>query len=80
MSEIDLVIPMFNGKVYIERVIDSLNSPTYAPSKVIVVDDGFADSSLELVKSYQSEMPSLILLRGAHKGVSTARNIDVKYS
>ena len=80
MSKIDVVIPMFNGEKYIERTLDSLIAQTYAPNKVIIVDDGSIDSSLQLANNYQSKMPNLTILKNAHKGVSAARNAGISAS
>lgn len=77
MSKIDVVIPMFNAEKYIGRALDSLIAQTLTPNKVIVVDDGSTDSSLEIVKKYQSKMPNLLVLPGAHKGVNAARNTGI---
>jgi len=71
---VDVVIPLYNGKKWIKETLDSVFSQTLKPNKVIVVDDGSTDGSYELV----SKIPGIALLRNPNKveeGPASARNL-----
>ena len=80
MINIDVVIPVFNGEKFIARAINSLEKQTFSPRKIIVVDDGSTDSTIEIVKKYENTIPNLVILAGSHKGLSATRNLGIKKS
>lgn len=52
--------PVRDGERTISRVMESLLRQTYAPSKIIVVNDGSTDRTASILKEYQDKHPSLI--------------------
>jgi glycosyltransferase involved in cell wall biosynthesis len=75
---IDVVIPAYNASRFIEETIRSLLAQTYLPRKIIIVDDGSTDNTVEIIKSFKSELIELISVENG--GVSRARNIGIKAS
>lgn len=69
---ISVVIPLYNGRLYIERSIHSVLSQTLLPSEIIVIDDGSTDNGPDMVE--QMSHPMIRLVRQANAGVSAARN------
>lgn len=69
---ISVVIPLYNGRLYIERSIRSVWSQTVLPAEIIVIDDGSTDNGPHLVE--QMNHPMIRLVRQANAGVSAARN------
>ncbi len=68
---ISVVIPCYNRRHTLARALDSVYAQTSAVDEVILVDDGSADGSAELVaRSY----PRVNILRQPNRGVSAARN------
>jgi glycosyltransferase involved in cell wall biosynthesis len=53
---ISVVIPAFNAGGFIRRTIDSILAQTYRDYEIIVVDDGSADDTAEVVKSYGAKV------------------------
>lgn len=72
---LSIIIPSFNRADTLERALDSVLQQTYfqqdAAFEIIVVDDGSADGTAELVKT---RYPSVHFLQQANRGVSSARN------
>ncbi len=53
---VSVVIPNYNGKDYLKPCIDSVMASDPAPREIIVVDNGSADGSTELLKSVYPEV------------------------
>lgn len=84
---LSIIIPMYNAGKYIERclqsiVTQSVSTPPKTDSavEVIVVDDGSADSSADVVRGMADEYPAIRLIRQSNQGVSAARNAGVRLS
>jgi cellulose synthase/poly-beta-1,6-N-acetylglucosamine synthase-like glycosyltransferase/peptidoglycan/xylan/chitin deacetylase (PgdA/CDA1 family) len=69
---VSIVVPAFNEAAGIERAVCSLASSAYPELEVIVVDDGSADGTGELVE--RLELPGVVVLRQANAGKPAALN------
>lgn len=72
ISEISVVIPLYNKAAEIERTLRSVMGQSVQPREIIVVDDGSTDGSGDIVERMAS--PLLRLVRQPNAGVSAARN------
>ncbi len=70
---VSIVLPVYNGERYLSQAIDSVLSQTYVPTELIVVDDGSADSSASIARSYKE----VLFLRQHNQGVAAARNSGI---
>lgn len=78
MKKVSIIIPVFNGKKYIARSVESALSQTYKNIEVIVVDDGSTDKTLEICKKIQNNDPRLVIVKKKNGGVSSARNFGIE--
>ncbi|MGH2756007.1 MAG: glycosyltransferase family 2 protein, partial [Actinomycetota bacterium] len=69
---VSIVVPAYNAERFIRQAVGSALDQTYRDLEVIVVDDGSADRTAEIVRSIED--PRLILLCGPNGGVAKARN------
>lgn len=69
-----VIIPNYNGALYLKEAVISVLEQNYADKEVIVVDDGSTDNSVELLKEFGSK---IILIESKNSGASTARNIGI---
>jgi glycosyltransferase involved in cell wall biosynthesis len=75
---ISVIIPVYNGEKYIGATIGSVLSQTEQRFEIIAVNDGSSDRSLHVLEEIQKDHPKqLVILSGANKGVSRARNSGV---
>ena len=72
-----VVIPAYNAEAFIGATIDSVLGQTLGDLQVVVVDDGSADRTREVVSSFG---PRVTLVTGPRRGVSAARNTGVSAS
>ena len=69
---LSFIIPVYNGEKTIEKTLDSIFKQTAnIPFEVIAIDDGSKDLSLDILKSYPS---NLCIKSIQNSGVSVARN------
>ena len=73
--KVSIIIPVYNGEMYIKEAIDSALAQTYKNFEVIVVNDGSSDKTDEICKSYGSKIR---YFKKENGGVSTALNLGIK--
>ncbi|MFX0203720.1 MAG: glycosyltransferase [Candidatus Hodarchaeota archaeon] len=81
MSPVDIVVNVYNEEANLADFLESLLKQTYPNFKVILVDDGSTDRTVEIAKKYQDHLSVEIVclphlgLRGARaKGVERVTN------
>jgi glycosyltransferase involved in cell wall biosynthesis len=74
--KISVIIPLYNKRDSIQRVLKSVLDQTLQPEEIIVVNDGSTDGSENLVKEINS--PLIHLLNQKNQGVSVARNNGIR--
>ena len=77
-SSIDVIIPAYNASEYIAKTIESVLAQTLLPNKIIVVDDGSTDDTIEVVEKFKSDLIEVISIPNG--GVSKARNVGIHAS
>lgn len=71
---VSVIIPVYNGELYLKQAIDSIIAQTYQTIEIIVVDDGSIDNSKKIVSSY----PRIRYFFQENQGVAVARNRGIK--
>ena len=69
------IIPVYNGEKYLAQAIESILRQPCGDFRIIVVDDGSTDRSLEIAKSYTDSR--ITVLHKENGGVSSARNMGI---
>lgn len=75
---IDVIIPAYNASKYIAETIESVLAQTLLPNKIIVVDDGSTDDTVEVVEKFYFDLIEVISIPNG--GVSHARNVGIHAS
>ena len=57
MSEIFVLVPSYNHAPFVERTLRSIFAQTLAPKKLIVIDDGSKDESVEIIERVLRDCP-----------------------
>lgn len=74
---VSVIIPVFNGELYIKQAIDSILAQSYKLFEVIIVDDGSVDRTERIVASFKNKVHYVVQ---NNKGASAARNHGLKLS
>jgi len=75
MSEISVLVPSYNHAPFIERTLKSIFAQTLKPKKLIVIDDGSKDESVEIIERVLSNSPfETEFIRRENRGLSATLN------
>ncbi len=75
MPSISVIIPTYNRGYIITEAVESVLAQTYKDLEIIVVDDGSADNTREVLKPYRDRIRYFYQ---ANKGVAAARNKGIE--
>ena len=79
-ADIEVIIPAYNAEAYIAITLASVVSQTVRPVRIIVIDDGSSDNTVDTVKRFATQHPSITIecVSQANSGVSSARNLGLE--
>ena len=72
--KISIIVPIYNGEVYLEKTISSLLNQPYKDIELILVNDGSTDHSLKICRKYESLDKRVIVIDQENGGISVSRN------
>ncbi|MCI0752038.1 MAG: glycosyltransferase [Flammeovirgaceae bacterium] len=70
---VSVIMPVYNGELYIAEAIKSLLDQTYPNWELLIVNDGSTDNSKTLIQTFND--PRIFYFEQTNKGVSAARNL-----
>ena len=70
-----VIIPVYNGELYLAEALDSVFAQDYRPIEVIVVDDGSTDGTATVANEYSQ----VHYLHQPNQGPPVARNTGLSY-
>ena len=73
MTEISIIIPVYNEQGNIEKILEKINSKIKIEKEVIVINDGSTDNTLEELKSSNCKIINLV--RNSGKGFAMKEGI-----
>lgn len=74
VTDVDVVIPLYNCAEFIEQAIRSVQEQTVPVRTIIVVNDGSTDAGPKKVAAMAAKDKRILLLNGPNQGASAARN------
>lgn len=77
---VSVIIPAYDAEKTIENCLDCVLSQTYKNIEIIVIDDGSADETSAIVKSFMNNDSRVKLLTQNNCGVGAARNAGIEYA
>jgi heptose III glucuronosyltransferase len=77
---LSVVIPVYNGTLYLPQLIDSLLAQQRVPDEVIFVDDGSTDGSSEMITRLGAGLAGLRVIEQKNQGQAVARNAGIRHA
>lgn len=71
---ISVIVPVYNGELYLKNCIESIEAQTYEPIEVIIVNDGSTDGTVDLCARLAKKYLNLRYVTIDDRGVSASRN------
>lgn len=79
-AKIGIIIPVYNSEKHLEECLDSCINQTHINIEIICVNDGSADSSLDILEKYALKDNRVKIINQENGGVSKARNTGIENS
>ncbi len=79
-AEISLIIPAYNVQDCIVRSIDSALAQSVSDLEIIIVDDGSADQTSEIIDWYAEKYSNVAAIHQANEGAAAARNRGIRHA
>ena len=77
---VSVIVPAYNEEMVIEATLQSLLASDYGNFEIIVVDDGSADRTSEIVREKFSGEPRIRLFTEPNAGKANALNFGLRYA
>lgn len=78
-GSVSVVIPCFNASKYIYETIQSVLNQTYRIEKILVINDGSSDESLDILKKFGDKIIVLHHENGENKGQALSLNLGLQH-
>lgn len=85
-NSVSIILPTYNGAVFIEKAIQSVTAQTYTNWELLVIDDGSIDDTQSIVRAYEVSDPRIKYTRNEsnlgiqktlNKGLAMAQGIYI---
>lgn len=74
--KVSIVIPVYNAENYLRKCIDSVKIQTHKSLRIILIDDGSSDNSLDICEEYGEKDSRIEVCHTANGGSVAARKVD----
>ncbi len=78
MSNVSIVVPVYNAEMYLGHCLDSLVNQTHKDIEIILVNDGSSDDSLSICEAYAANDSRIRVIDQPNSGACVARNNGIE--
>lgn len=68
---------VFNGEAFLTAAVESILGQTFHDFEFLIIDDGSADKTAEILSAYASQDPRMRIIHQENKGRATSLNIGI---
>lgn len=76
-DKLSIIVPVYNGALYIEELITCLLEVNYENIEIILVNDGSNDNSKEVCETQKLRSQQIKLIEKKNGGIASARNVGL---
>lgn len=76
--KITIIIPIYNGELYLNRCIESCCKQTYENIEILLINDGSTDRTEEIIKDYENKDSRIRHINQFNQGLVRSRKNGVK--
>lgn len=77
---LSVIVPIYNAEKYLDRCVTSILKQTFQDLEVILVDDGSADASLQICRSFQERDARVRVVSKENGGLLRARKTGLAHA
>ena len=75
---VSIIVPIYNAEKYLQELLNSINSQTFANYEVILINDGSTDDSEKICRKNSETNSKIRYFQKKNTGVSDTRNYGIK--
>lgn len=80
MKRISVIVPIYNGSLYLENTLQALLNQPYKNIELILIDDGSQDDSYQICQKFAQQDERILLIHQTNAGICAARNTGLAYA
>ena len=80
MSQISIIVPIYNVEKYLNRCVDSVLNQTFTDFDLILINDGSPDNSKKICDDYAEKDSRIHVIHKENGGLSDARNAGIDWA
>lgn len=78
MSNLTIIVPVYNTSMYLKKCIDSILTQIDDEDEILLINDGSTDNSEEIIKEYESKQSNIITYyKKENAGIADTRNLGI---
>ena len=77
---VSVITPAYNCEQFIRHTVECVAQQTIKVKEHIIIDDGSADNSLQLLNELKQRYPHLVVLSQINSGAGVARNLGISHA
>jgi len=78
--KVSIIVPVYNGQLYLHECIDSIINQSLQEIEIIVVDDGSTDDTKEILSEYCKKDPRIKVITKQNTGYGDSLNQGMDYA
>lgn len=77
MSDLTIIVPVYNGERTIKRTLDSLINQTIKDIHILLIDDGSTDNTSSIIDEYSNNYDNIEVIHKENGGIANTRNVGI---
>lgn len=77
--KISIVVPIYNGQKYIEKLLDTLERQTYKNLEFLFVDDFSTDNAFKIIEEHKKSDDRIKIIKMVKKGGFAAKGVEYAF-